>query len=191
MPKITAPTVAEHRAAQRESLLAAAEAIIRESGVAAVTPRAVGERAGLARSSFYEYFPSRDDLLAAVALRAFDEWAAELTAAMEAVPPGRARLHTYVEATMRMAADGGHELATGLQQADLAPTSYEAIMAMHESLATPLRRLLEELGVPEPETQAALVQGLLTAGLQLLGHGADPGDISRSIVAMLDTGLPA
>ena len=45
MPRITAPTVAEHRAAQRSALVHAGEAVLRESGLAAVTPRAVCTRA--------------------------------------------------------------------------------------------------------------------------------------------------
>ena len=78
MPKISAPTVAEHRAAQRAALLAATEQLLVEVGLAGVTPRSIAERAGLARSSFYEYFGSRDDILAAVAIAAFDRWAAEI-----------------------------------------------------------------------------------------------------------------
>lgn len=189
MPKISAPTVAEHRVAQRQALLAAAETLIVESGVSAVTPRSVGERAGLARSSFYEYFPSRDDLLAAVATRAFDAWADEVRAAVDAAPAGRARLHAYVEATMRMTADGKHDLATGLQQVELSPTSYDAIMAMHDALTTPLHDLLAELGVAEPARHAALVQGLINAGMQLVGHGVTAAEATASLVGMLEHGL--
>ncbi|MFB2597433.1 TetR/AcrR family transcriptional regulator [Herbiconiux sp. P17] len=189
MPKINAPTVAEHRVAQRGALIAAAEAIIAEGGVTAITPRAVCERAGLGRSSFYEYFPSKDDLLAAIAMQAFEEWAAELEAAMAAAGPGRERLHAYVEATIRMTADGKHTLATGLQQTDLSPKSFEAIMAMHDTLAAPLRNLLESLQVPNAATQAALVQGVVNAGMQLVGHGVTAQDVTASVNALLDRGV--
>ncbi len=124
MPKIAAPTVAEHRAAQRRALVAAAEAIIIEHGVAVVSPRSVGERAGLARSSVYEYFPSGDDLIAAVAVEAFERWSDELRAATAGATPGRERLHIYITETLRMTADGKHSLATDLQQADIAPKEH-------------------------------------------------------------------
>lgn len=190
MPKISAPTVAEHRSAQRRAIIAAAEAMIREHGVAAVTPRSVGERTGLARSSFYEYFPSRDDLLAAIALQAFDDWAAEISGILAAAPAGRPRLHAYVEATIRMAADGKHSLATDLQQAELSPKSHDTIRAMHDSLDAPLRDLLAELAVPDPGTQAVLIQGLIGAGVRLVGHGADANAVTESIVGILDGGVP-
>lgn len=191
MPKISAPTVAEHRAAQRRALLAAAEAIVAEHGVPAVTPRSVTAHAGLARSSFYEYFPSIDDLLTAVALQAFTDWAEELEAAIVAVPPGRARLHAYIDATLRMTADGRHGLAAGLQQADLSPSNREAIMALHDTLAAPLSRLLEDLGVPDAAILGALVQGMVSAGVQLLEHGASASSVAASITSILDDGIPA
>lgn len=189
MPKISAPTVAEHRAAQRESIIEAAKALLTEQGLAAVTPRAVGERTGLARSSFYEYFPSRDDLLAAIALEAFTAWSAEIEAVMADRAPGRDRVHAYVEASIRMAADGKHALATQLQQAELAPKSLDTIMAMHDTLASPLRTALEEWGVPDASTRAALVQGVITAGMQLVAHGVPPEGVIASTTALLDGGI--
>jgi AcrR family transcriptional regulator len=189
MPKISAPTVAEHRAAQRRALIAAAEALIAEAGVGAVTPRSVGERAGLARSSFYEYFASKDDLIAAVAVEAFEQWSAEIEAVTSGAPAGRARLHAYVEATIRMTADGKHALATELREAELSSTSRDAIMAMHEVLGAPLVRLLQDAGTPDAEAQAALVQGVIGAGVQLVTHGAPAAEVTAAITAMLDAGV--
>ena len=90
MPQIDAPTVAEHRAQQREALLDAAEAILLEAGHSALTFRALGERTGLARNSIYRYFSSRDDLIAALCERDMPRWLEELEAAM-APPTGRTR----------------------------------------------------------------------------------------------------
>jgi AcrR family transcriptional regulator len=191
MPKITAPTVAEHRVAQRAALLAAASAIIAEHGVAAVNPRAVGARAGLARSSFYDYFPSKDDLLAALAIEAFERWAEELEAAVAAAPPGRARLHAYVEATIRMTADGKHDLATELQQAELSPKSYDAVMELHATLTTPLRNVLLELGLPGDPAATTLVQGVIAAGMQLVAHGMPVEETVDAVTALLDHGVGA
>lgn len=188
MPKISAPTVAEHRATQRAALMAAASGLIAEHGVAAVTPRAVCERAGLARSSFYDYFPSKDDLLAAIAIQAFEEWAAELDAVIAAAPPGRARLHAYVEATIRMAADGKHDLGTELQQAELSPKSLDAVMEMHDTLIAPLQHVLLDLGLPEDRALLTLVRGVISAGMQLVAHGATVDDTIGSVTALLDRG---
>ena len=88
-----------------------------------------------------------------------------------------------------MTADGKHALATGLQQADLSATSIEAIMAMHDTLTAPLLHLLEDLHIPDAATQAALVQGLINAGMQLVGHGASTRTVTDVITSILDRGV--
>ena len=190
MPKISAPTVAEHRAAQRAALLDATQQILLGDGITGATPRAIAERAGLARSSFYEYFGSRDDILAAVAIDAFDRWAAEIDTALAAAPAAD-RIRIYVESTMRMTADGKHALASILQQADLSPSKLEDIMAMHDTLLLPITTVLSEIGTPDVMAHATLIQGLLGAGVQLVTHGTDPDAVARDIVNLLSKGLPA
>ncbi|WP_085369923.1 TetR/AcrR family transcriptional regulator [Leifsonia sp. NCR5] len=190
MPKISAPTVAEHRVAQRAALLTATEHLLVEAGLAGVTPRSIAERAGLARSSFYEYFGSRDDILAAVAIAAFDRWAEEIDDALAGVPESD-RMRAYVEATMRMTADGKHSIASILQQADISPTKYDDIMALHTTLLRPINTLLRETGVPDPDAHATLIQGLLNAGVQLVTHGVDPDAATAMIAGLLAKGLPA
>ncbi|PPL20420.1 TetR/AcrR family transcriptional regulator [Microterricola pindariensis] len=189
MPKISKPTVAEHRSAQRAALLSAAEALLLEGGVAGVNPRTVGERAGLARSSFYDYFPSKDDLLAAVAMRAFDEWGAEIDEALRGTEPGIDRLTAYVAATMRMTADGRHAIAAELRGEELSPSKQEDIKALHDALLEPVRTVLEDLGVPDAAAQAYLVQGLLNTGVQLVTHGMSADDVTAKVMALLTRGL--
>ena len=58
MPRISAPTVAQHRMRQRDALLHAATELLVSGGLSAVTPAAVGAAAGLARPSVYQYFSS-------------------------------------------------------------------------------------------------------------------------------------
>ena len=189
VPKISAPTVAAHRVGQRAALLAATEDILLEIGIAGVIPRAVAERAGLARSSFYEYFGSRDDILAAVAIAAFDRWSAEIEETLRNVPAAD-QLPAYVEATLRMAADGKHGIASTLQQAELSPSKYDDIMALHDALLQPMIAILEGAGVQNLAVNAGLVQGLLGAGVQSVTHGADVASVTAAIVTMLTEGLP-
>ena len=190
MPKISAPTVAKHRAAKRIALLRAAKALLIEDGVAGVTPRTVAERAGLARSSFYEYFPSKNELLTSIAIEAFDQWSAEIDEALDEVEPGLPRLKAYIETTMQMTADGKHELASVLQQADLEPGNFDDIMAIHDTLMNPVNSVLTQLGVPELSAHAVLVQAVLNAGMQLVAHGISPATASAQVYDLLTRGLP-
>lgn len=92
----TAPTVAEHRAAQRAALLRAGEAPLLEAGAAGTNARGVCERAGLSRSSFYDYFATKDDLLVAIAIVAIERWDREIEEALADTEPGLAELRRFV-----------------------------------------------------------------------------------------------
>ncbi len=83
MPKINAPTVAEHRDQRRAALVHAGRDILASQGADAVTPAAVGAAAGIARSSVYQYFDSSVALLAAIVEESFPNATATLRDAVE------------------------------------------------------------------------------------------------------------
>ncbi len=189
MPKISAPTVAEHRAAQRAALVRAGVEVLLESGIAGTIPRVVCERAGLTRSSFYDYFHSKDDLLVAIAIDAIESWDREIEEALADVEPGLAQLRAYVDATMRMTADGRHEVAGALREADLSPSSMDDLMRLHDALLRPLIHVFEHLGIEEAQRRAFLVQGMIGAGMELISHGVDERTAADDIYRILVDGL--
>lgn len=189
MPKITAATVAEHRASQRAALVRAGEELLQEAGLAGVTPGSVTERAGMARSSFYDYFPSKDDLLVAIAIDAIERWDADIEHTLDGVEPGLPELRAFVDATMQMTADGRHAIAGSLRDANLSPTRFEDLMTLHDALMRPLTRVLADLGLPASRTTVSLVQGLLGAGVQLVSHGIDPKVAADDVYAFLTRGI--
>jgi AcrR family transcriptional regulator len=67
------PTARERaRARTTESILAAARTQLAEVGAAALSLRAVAREVGLVSSAVYRYFPSRDELLTALIIEAYD-----------------------------------------------------------------------------------------------------------------------
>lgn len=189
MPKITAPTVAEHRASQREALISAGENILRSGGLAKFSPTSVSERAGIARSSFYDYFPSKDDLLVSIAISAMERWDAEIEEELHAVEPGTAELQAFVAATMRMTADGKHEIAAIVREADLTPSKVDELMALHDALFRPVIRVLTGLGMDSSQTSIILIHGVLNAGVQLVAHGVDHEQVAADVFRLLTQGL--
>jgi len=189
MPRISAPTVAEHRAAQRAALVAAGQSLLLESGLTGVTPRSVCEHAGLARSSFYDYFPSKDDLLVAIAIEAIERWDAEIEEALSDAGSGIEALRVFVEKTMAMTAEGKHAIAGALREADLSPSRFEDLMVLHDALLRPVLRVLNDLGLPPSGSSATLVNAVLGAGIQLVSHGADHETVSADVLRLLTHGL--
>jgi AcrR family transcriptional regulator len=90
MPRVSRPY---HHGDLRRTLLAAAVAIVKSEGTAALTLRAVARRAGVSHQAPYHHFADRAALVAAVAQDGFERLAAELArvAAGDGDPVGRLR----------------------------------------------------------------------------------------------------
>jgi AcrR family transcriptional regulator len=73
-------------AARQDSIVAAARALATEGGIGAVQIVPVAARAGIAAGTVYRYFPSKDDLVAALVKAVADAELAAVRAAAAAAP---------------------------------------------------------------------------------------------------------
>ena len=74
-------TRAENRAEQTRAILDRARAQLAEVGPAALSVRQIARDVGMVSSAVYRYFPSRDELLTALIVEAYDELGAAVEAA--------------------------------------------------------------------------------------------------------------
>jgi AcrR family transcriptional regulator len=93
-------------AARYEAIIEAARALASESGLEAVQIVPVAERAGIAAGTVYRYFPSKDDLVAAVVSATAEREVAAIRAAAAAAPGAlsglAAAIVAFASGTMRM-----------------------------------------------------------------------------------------
>jgi AcrR family transcriptional regulator len=83
------------------------------AGASGLSLRAVARELGMASSALYRYFPSRDHLLTALIIDAYNALGDQTEAADRSVPPDhfRARLHTVCSAVRTWAIDHPNEYA--------------------------------------------------------------------------------
>jgi AcrR family transcriptional regulator len=93
-------------AARYEAIIEAARALASESGLGAVQVVPVAERVGIAAGTVYRYFPSKDDLVAAVVNATAEREVAAIRAAAAAAPGAlsglAAAIVAFASGTMRM-----------------------------------------------------------------------------------------
>lgn len=171
MPRISAATVAEHRARQQAVILAAARDLLAEGRADVPSLAEVARRAGLARPSIYQYFSSREDLLDAVIADMFPRWSAYVTARMAKEPAPGARAMAYVDANLHLVARGDHAIVSGLAQAGRAEAMAEPSRLLHDQLRTPLVAALADHGAPDPDGLAELVQAVVYAASRMIEAG--------------------
>lgn len=185
MPRISAPTLAEHRRRQREALLSAATDLLVTKGVSAVTPAAVGAAVGLARSSVYQYFDSGAAIIAAVIEDAFPRSNELMRRALAGLSDPIEVMEAYVRETLRQAAEGAHRPAAALRAATLPPECLDRLEELHREQIAPLLTALDSLDVPDVRIQGALIKGMLEAAMETVEQGADLEAVTGSVVVLL------
>ncbi|MFI9845660.1 TetR family transcriptional regulator [Nonomuraea sp. NPDC051941] len=78
----------EHKQQRREEILAAARDLAMASGVRNVSLGAVAEAVGLAKSNIMRYFGTREEIYLILAADEWHQWAAAVTARLDAPPGG-------------------------------------------------------------------------------------------------------
>ncbi|WP_031177823.1 TetR/AcrR family transcriptional regulator [Streptomyces sp. NRRL B-3253] len=173
MPKIEAGSVREHRAQRLAQLIDAAEAILSEGGVDALTAGAVAARAGIARNSIYRYFDSIDDLLELLVAREFPAWTAAVEEAVAAEDTPGEQVAAYVRANLEQAARGTHGWRASLSRGSLSPSARQRVRKLHTTLHEVLAASVDDLGDPQPELTVAVVQAVTDACVRRIDQGDD------------------
>jgi AcrR family transcriptional regulator len=173
MPRIEAPTIAEHRDQRRASLLAAGHELVLSGGPRAVTMTAVAARAGLSRTAVYEYFASTEDLLAAVLGERMTAWTADVESALEVAQNPQDKIATYVRVSLELIKDGSHGLLVLLSAETLPTHVRRQLSELHATLAAPLSSAVRDLGVPDVDLATRYVQGVVEAAARRIEPGQD------------------
>ncbi|MBO4207488.1 TetR/AcrR family transcriptional regulator [Micromonospora echinofusca] len=185
MPRINAPTVAQHRAERHRALLDAARALLAEDPRHTPTLAAVAARAGVARSSVYEYFRSGNDLLLALVNEVLPNWSRQVTGAMAAAGSPGEQVLAYVSTNLRLVAEGEHALAAALIESVPGEQVDASTRQMHEQMSTPLVAALRELGLPDPASTAGLISSVVYTASRMIEAGADAAATEERVRELL------
>ena len=191
MPRIETPTLAQHRDWRRNQLIEAAASIALESGGSAITVAAVATRAGLSRTSVYEYFGSSAELVADLVIDELNNFADYLAQEVATSTDAADRIQMWVEAALTYIADGRHLLAKALNMTTLPQDRSHQIRNAHRTLLAPLVTALEEIGVSDTTRALAFIQAVTDVSTKRIEAGHDAKAEIKSAQAFCTSGLAA
>ncbi len=173
MPKIQSPSIAEQRTWRRGQLIDAAAAIALESGGQGVTVAAVAARAGVSRTSVYEYFSGSADLATELVIEELDNFAKYLQNQVADSASPEEAVKNWIESSLTYIADGRHLLAKALNSVELSRDRGAAIAAAHRHLLMPLQSNLTAMGVRDVAQALTLLQSITDAATKRIESGKE------------------
>ena len=188
VPKISAPSIAEHREARRDALLAAATQLML-SGTP-FTVAQVATEVGLSRSAVYEYYASAADLIADVLVDEMALWVDEISPMVEAESEPLARIETWVRGVLGYVKDGRHVLVKSAGSVELPEARRVQVTSMHRELVAPLVQALTELEVPDIRQYSAFCWGVLdSAIMRVESQGCDAVAEGDAVMVFITSGV--
>ena len=173
MPRIQTPDLASHRDWRRKQLTEAAASIALESGGAAISVAAVAQRAGLSRTSVYEYFGSGSELVADLVIDELNSFATTLNTAVSQCADAQCVISCWIRGALTYIADGRHLLAKALNSAAKPQSRSHQIGMAHRVLMAPLIKAVEELGVKDSQRALIFIQAITDASTKRIESGHD------------------
>jgi AcrR family transcriptional regulator len=179
MPKISAPTVKEHRQAVLNRLVDAAEDILRSQGPRELTAGPVTAQAGIARNSIYRYVDSISDLRGMVLARYLPRWMSAVNARIEPITDPRERVTEWVRANLEQAAVIGHGWLMEVARASRLDRGLQMDLDNAHQAQDFLAEGLVRLGLVDMPIRAEMIRAVVDAGFRSLDSGEDLADVTH------------
>jgi len=159
MPKISGRTLGEHREKTRGRLMAALDALIAERGFEAVSMSDVAERSGIRRTTIYNHFADKEDLLIAFVEATTSKHLAATKTMLEGVDSSIDRLRIYVRS--QLLAKRSYLMAPGPPIKDVVTPSTGMKLAEHGRdtvmlLASILENAIDDGTIPDQDIRTAI-----------------------------------
>lgn len=160
-PKINTETTRQQREWRREQLLSVALQLALESSPQEISMTELARRAGLSRTSVYEYFSSTSDLITQVLIQELEEYRRLLNEAVLREMEPEAKVRAWIEASLAYITSGDHLLARGMGAISSNPESIALFRRKHQALLAPLEEVFFSLGVTDTKRALTLTQAIV------------------------------
>jgi len=202
MPRIKAGTIDEHKALTRSALLTAARDLIDEAGTADISLGEVAFVAGVGRTTFYDYFSDRDDVIASLVE---DELPVVLSEVIGSVPHDLPTADRLIELAIKtvefVATDRVYGVILHREVGRMGADAQKRIMDSHQDLSSEMAGLYMQ-GVREgsfkplpPALAGRLIQDtIMSAARVLIDTGSGPANtktVTEGLRSFLLGGLGA
>ena len=191
------PVRTETEPVRRDQLLTAARKVFREKGYEGATVSDIVEEAGVAQGTFYLYFPSKKDVVMALAQRVMEEMNARLQASYDPTLSFEERLRGLIRTAFEVGSDypdlcrllhlGAESMVHEFHETKEAHAVRTGMVQMFQQAID-----AGEMEAIDPEMVARLLTRMVPGALQeayVFGDGSDAGRLEEALEQIVVNGL--
>lgn len=171
-PRIQEANIRDQRAMRQRQLINAAMSLALDGGVDAVSVASVAKKAGLSRSTIYEYFSSSADLIADLVLEELENYNGRLQNSLAGVEEPYLYLELWIKEALQYVIDGRHILVKSLNSVNTPNFRKSEIALGHRRLVASMKKPFESLGIKDIGAALSYFQSAIDAAAQRIEAGA-------------------
>ena len=158
---------------RQEQILAAASRLIATKGVDAVTMAQLAAETGLSRPAIYQYFASKDHVLAELVINEMADLSNAIERHIEGLADPLERVRIWVHYSLAHLASAEHRIIREISIQSLPEESRGMINAMHGHFMFALLSPVREIGVKDVTATAHLIFASVAAAAKRIDEGSE------------------
>lgn len=161
------------RDSRQIEILDAALSEISVNGVEALTMSRIASRTGLSRTAIYQYFSSREHVLAELLINDLADLANALDAELSNVADPIRRIRVWIRISLAHIAKGDHNVIREISEVSLPEDLRGTVKALHGQFMISLFSPINELGISSIDSACYMVYSAVQSAAKRIESGFD------------------
>lgn len=158
---------------RQEAILEAAQSLIATKGVDAVSMAELAKATGLSRPAIYQYFASKDHVLAELVINEMADLSNAIERHIEGLKDPMERIRIWIHYSLAHLASAEHRIIREISIASLPEESRGMINAMHGHFMVALLSPIREIGVKDVTATAHLIFASVAGAAKRIDEGSE------------------
>jgi AcrR family transcriptional regulator len=159
--------------ARREGILSAAVNLLHEGGPDSISMAGLAASTGLSRPAIYQYFASREHVLAELVINDMADLSNEIDRLVGTLDDPMEQVRLWIHYSLAYLSSEEHTAIRKISMDSLPEDLRGELRAMHGYVMMSLIGSLTELGVEDPSALCGMIFGSLAASAKRVEEGAD------------------
>jgi AcrR family transcriptional regulator len=155
-----------------ESILEAAQSLIAASGVDSVSMAQLGISTGLSRPAIYQYFSSKEDVLAELVINEMADLSNAIDSHMVGIEDPMERIRVWIHYSLAHLASADHRIIRQISIESLPQEKRGLLKAMHGHFMTALVSPVAQIGITDVTATCHLIYAAVAGSAKRIDEGS-------------------